>query len=321
VPGLPEPYDTAHLKVYYPAAPTDSLEERMSGVVTAAAQGAPLPIVILLPGINVGPESFRWWAEDLVARGYVVVTYALVGENFGGSIGITPGIDLGRLSPETFGTGPTASALTAVHAELAAINARAPLQGLLDLDRVAVGGHSAGGTVALQATDREWFPWLRAGFSYAAHTMAAMALGWPEGAVLPLRDLVPRLLVSGDRDGVMAASAVRYGEGDGRREDEGRVDPVSRTFAASLPHGHGVSHHLVIAGANHFLPAVPLDPTSSRSFLDPEPDGDTDAQRALLADVVGTFLDAFVKEDPAAAELLDTWRTQPPAGATRFDRD
>jgi dienelactone hydrolase len=306
VPGLPAPLDTAHVKVFYPAAPVDDLAERMTGVVAADAGRAPYPVVLLCPGINVTPDSYRWLAVALAERGYAVVTYALVEEVFGTGPAISPGIDVARITPETFGSAPSGIAIQPVLDAVAKVGG--PLEGLLDLDRVALGGHSAGGTVVLQSGDPAWFPQVRAVFTYGAHAMSSTVLGWPAGHVLTLSDELPVLLLTGDRDGVMAASAVRYGEETGER-----VDPVERTFDRSFSGGRGDIRHVVLRGANHFAMAHPVDPTSARSFLDEPADGDQELVRAALAEGVGLFLDGHLRDDAAARAELDTWTTAPPA--------
>ncbi|MCP5095711.1 MAG: alpha/beta hydrolase, partial [Chloroflexi bacterium] len=68
------PHDTLTMKVYYPAAPTNSDTERMTGVVAADTVQAPFPVVIILPGINVGMEAYQWLAMRLAKTGLVVVT-------------------------------------------------------------------------------------------------------------------------------------------------------------------------------------------------------------------------------------------------------
>lgn len=306
VPGLEPPFDTAHLKVFYRAAPTGDLDERMTGVVAADAGLAPYPVVLLCPGINVTPDSYRWLAVALAGLGYAVVTYALVEEVYGTGVAISPGIDVTKITPDTFGTAPSGNALQAVLDAVAKLGG--PLEGLLDLDRVGLGGHSAGGTVVLQSGDPRWFPQVRAVFTYGAHAMASTILGWPVGHVLDLCDDLPVLLLTGDRDGVMAASAVRYGEETGDRRD-----PVERTFETSFAGGRGDVHHVVLRGANHFAMAHPLDPTSARSFLDEPSVGDGDDVRAALALAVTLFLDGHLRGDAAAREELASWSTAPPA--------
>lgn len=307
VPGLPEPLDTAHLKVFYPADPVGDMSERMTGVVRADVSRAPYPVVLLFNGINVAADSYRWLATALAERGFVAVTFTLVEEVFGTGIAVSPGIDVDLVRPERFGTGPCGIAVQPVLDALAKLSG--PLDGLLDLDRVALFGHSGGGTVVLQSASLAWFPSVRAVVTYGAHAMASTVLGWPVGHVLDLCDDVAVLLMTGEHDGVMAASAVRYGEEAG----EGRVDPVERTYDRSFAGGRGDVHHLVLRGANHFTVAHPLDPTSARAFLDEPATGDEDAARSAIADAIELFLRGALRGDTAAAEQLRSWDTAPPA--------
>jgi len=309
VPGLSAPFDTAHVKVFYPAAPTRDDAERMTGVVAADASSAPYPVVLLLPGINVTPDSYRWLAVALAARGYAVAVYAVVEQVFGAGTAVSPGVDVARITPDGVGSAPSGIALRPVLDAVAALGQAAPLSGLLDLDRVALVGHSAGGAVVLQSARRDWVPGLRAVATYGAHLMAATQLGWPPATFLPVPEPLPVLLAAGEHDGVMAASAVRYGEGD----DDRRLDPVQRTWESSVAGGRDDGYLLELRGANHFTVAWPLDPTSARSFLDQPAEGDEDALRAVLAEAFGLFLDAHVREDAAAAQQLEGWLTQPPA--------
>lgn len=91
VDGVSAPWDAIHLRVFYPSAPTGDEQERMTGIVAADAALAPYPVVILMPGINVGPDSYRWLATHLAGLGYAVVTYSWVTDIMPGQRGISPG--------------------------------------------------------------------------------------------------------------------------------------------------------------------------------------------------------------------------------------
>ena len=114
IPGSQAPYDRASLKIYYPSQPTGSDEERNSGVVPAATEGAPYPVALLLPGINVGPESYGWLARQLAETGVVTVTYTLVAEEMPGYISLTPGLSIAALTPENYGKMPSGTAIAPV---------------------------------------------------------------------------------------------------------------------------------------------------------------------------------------------------------------
>lgn len=310
--GAPAPFDTLHLKVFYPAAPTGGEVERMTGVIPADLARGRMPVVIFFNGINVGAESYAWLAIALARQGIVVVLFNWVGETLPGVIGLTNGLDLTRVTPQTYGSAPTAPAIAPMLDELERLDRSGPLRGALALDRVALGGHSAGGTVALHNADPRYFPQVVAGFSYAGHTMAATMLGFAPGTVLACASNLPLLLMCGGRDGVVAASGARYGQaGD-------PVTPVRRTFDEGIAGARGDRHLVIWRGANHFTLAHPLDETAGRSFLDWPPEGDESAMRARMAEVIGAFILSAACGDAAASARLRAlsddasveWRTK-----------
>jgi len=290
------PNDTAHVRVYYPAAPTGSDEERLTGLLPPDRTCGPRPVVIVLPAVNVAADGYRWLAVALVEAGFVAVTYNHVGELMAGLTGLSPGIDLSALTPDTFGTRPSATAVRPVLAALRELDARGTLEGMLDLGHVALGGHSAGGTVALENADPAWFPGVGAVFSYGSHTMPVAALGFGAGTVLPVGP-VPAMICAGADDGVILASADRYG----RRPGEPGHLPVARTFDEGI-RDDLVGYEVVFAGANHLLVVDPDDPTSARGFLDPEPTADPVAGRALFAEGLVAFLGRHLLRDSSAGD-------------------
>ncbi|MFD3326645.1 hypothetical protein [Streptomyces sp. NPDC058701] len=293
VPGLNEPFDTAHLRVFYPARPTGSDAERLTGVIPADAGHAPFPVVVLLPGVNVPADSYRWLAVLLAGRGLVTVTAELVGELFGGSHGVTPGIDLGAVAPGVYGTRATTPLIGAVLSALAALPSGSPPAGLMDLRRVVIGGHSAGGTVALQSAGH--VPGLRGVFTYGAHTRVAAFLGHPPGTALPVSTTAPVLLISGEHDGVITGSADRYAAAPAAGADpaaaEAPADPVELTFREALTDNGGEHAWVRVAGAGHFAVCDPVDPTSARAFLE-EPAGSGDTAREVIGALVAAFCTA-----------------------------
>lgn len=280
LPEAPAPYHALHVKAYYPAAPSGSESERMTGQIPADGTRAPLPVVIFLNGINIGIESYHWLALELAGAGFLTVLYSHIAETLPGVIGLTPGIDLSKARPETYGSGPTCPAIAPILELLARWNAQEghPLNHMLDLERVSLGGHSAGGTVALQSA--RFFPQVQAVFAYAGHTMASTLLGFPPATVLPV-SARRILLMRGDRDGVIAASQARYGT------DSAHHDPVSATFQAASAEE---IWQVLIPGANHFSIAHPIDETSGRIFLDEETTRPAAELRAQILGVILAFL-------------------------------
>ena len=190
---------------------------------------------------------------------------------------------------------------------------------MVDLDKVVVGGHSAGGTVALHSSDPGWVPGLRAVFAYGGHTMVATALGHGEAAVVAIPANVPVMLLAGDRDGVISASRDRYRRDHathgGHADDGGHRahDPVRRTFDEAIGHRRGDSWLVELAGAGHFAVCHPVDTTTGRAFLEPDPVVDPTV-RELLGDLIAAFVAANVGladstglEKFVAHELVAHW--------------
>jgi predicted dienelactone hydrolase len=313
VDGAPAPYNTIQLKVFYPAQLSGSAPERNLGVVPADNAQAPFPIVILFNGINCGPELYQWLAIALAERGVVAVTFAWVAENLPGMVALTPGVDLKMLMPDRYGQGPTASAFPALLKELERLNAAGVLAGLLNLGRVILGGHSAGGRVAIESASPAFFPQVCAAFAYGAHTAAVMQLGYPAGKILPLPDRLPLLLMGGTQDGVIANSSDRYGV-----TWERATTPVERTFHEAIQGGRDDSYLLLLEGANHFSFIEPFDATTGTAFLDFEATQPGPDLRSLMADTVGRFIDAHGRKQPKALAALNQRLGSPPPLVASF---
>ena len=284
LPNASAPYNVLHLKIYYPAAPTNSDAERMSGVIPADKSHTPMPVVIFFNGINVGMESYHWLAVKLAEANIVTVMYTHVAETLPNVIGLTPAIDLSKVKPDTYGSGATCPAIQPILDSLAQLNddEKSPLHQVLDLNNIILGGHSAGGTVALQ--NGQFFDQVKAVFSYAGHTMASTMLGFAPGTVLNIGSK-RTLLMRGDKDGVIAASRIRYGT------DEQSPDPVEKTFdEAYQPSAGSEAYDVLVKGANHFAIAHPLDETTGRFFLDMEMTRPAEEIRNQIASLVLSFI-------------------------------
>jgi hypothetical protein len=273
------PNNTVHLKIHYPAQLPGTPDERNSGMVAAISDTPPFPVVILLPGINVGPEGLSWLAHDLTSKGMIVVSYCLVGEEFAGLVSATPGLDIAALGPALYGQKASAIALGPILDELAACHKKGLLAGRFDLTQVILGGHSAGGTAALVNANPAWFKGVKGAFAYAAHTAAATMLGHPQGTMNAICPDVPCLIMGGANDGVIAESAGRYGDPPG--DTTGRV---IATFDQAISRNESDCLLAIVRGANHFSIISPKDHATGRAFLD---------QAETLRDAPG-FLGAII---------------------------
>ncbi|TVQ16531.1 MAG: dienelactone hydrolase [Leptolyngbya sp. DLM2.Bin15] len=308
VQGASAPYDTLHLKVFYPGQLSKDDQTQNFGMVPADLSQAPFPIVIFLNGINCGTELYQWLAVTLAERGLVVVTFNWVAENIPGMVALTPGVDLAMMAPTQYGTGPTATALPTIIRELEDLQRQGVLAGLLDLDRIILGGHSAGGRVAIENASPTFFSNVVAAFAYGAHSAATVQLGYEAGKILPLPDQLPLLLMGGTRDGVIFNSSHRYGI-----TWEQAQTPVVRTFQEAIAGGRNDSYLCIVEGANHFSIADGVDGTTGRPFLDYPETQPAETLRSLLAETIGLFIDAHVRaKEDAIAALDQRLRTPPP---------
>ena len=272
-------------------------------------------MVILLPGINVGPEAYTWLAHDLARQGIVTVTFTLVAEEMPGYVSLTPGLSIPALMPDDYGKSPSATALSPILKELQALNTSGVLEGILDLGKVVLGGHSAGGSTALLNARPDWFEGVCAVFSYGAHAGAATALGYPEDAMFELPSSLPTLVMGGTRDGCIANSAARYGEGE-----TSATDRVERTFDEALDADRGDCYLAIIDGANHFSMAWPEDTSTGRPFIDlPTTRADEDLRQFLSA-LICQFTTAVTKDDSQAREQLESALLHPHPMVSRGDR-
>ncbi|NEQ29229.1 MAG: dienelactone hydrolase, partial [Microcoleus sp. SIO2G3] len=210
---------------------------------------------------------------------------------------LTPGVDLDSLRPDTYGKRITASALPALLSAIDRLQSTGILAGLLNLQQIVLGGHSAGGRVAIESANPKFVPQIAAAFAYGAHTAAVVQLGFPPATILPLPDALPLLLIGGTCDGVIAQSGQLYGV-----SWEQPTTPILRTFREAIAGGSD-AYLLLIEGANHYCISHPLDETTRRSIDFPATQPEAQ-QREVLAEAIGRFIDAQVRQQSDTLELL-----------------
>ncbi|MFB2917509.1 MULTISPECIES: alpha/beta hydrolase family protein [Aerosakkonema] len=293
------PHDTIFLKVLYPARIASENIQAYQGVIPADSAKAPFPVVIFFSGFNCEPALYQWLAVELVERGLVVVTFAWVAEYLPGIVGITPGVNIAMSAPDTYGTGATALALPAILAELDRLQMQGILAGMLDLQKIVLGGHSGGGRLALENADPRFYPQVAAAFSYGAHSAAATMLGFAPGTFLPLPSELPMLLIGGTRDGVIAASRGMYGLS---KADPGKS--IEETFDKAIVGGREDCYLVLLEGANHFSITYPPDATTGSSLFDLPATQPEERIRSLLSEIVGLFIEAHIRHKPEALQAL-----------------
>jgi predicted dienelactone hydrolase len=315
VKNATSPYDTIHLKIFYPAQMSGSELEKTQGIIPADSQKAPFPVVIFFGGVNCGPENYQWLAVKLAERGIVVITFAWVAENFPGIIALTPGVDTQMLAPNTYGTAPTASALPALLAELECLQTDGLLAGMLNLQQIILGGHSAGGRIALENANPEFFPQVAAAFGYAAHSAAPMMLGFPSDTFLPLPSTLPMLLMGGTSDGVIANSRHIYGI-----KEDSPTRSIIRTFREAITGNRNHAYLMIIEGANHYSMVHPQDSTTDRAFLDFPATQLEENIRSLIEKSIALFIDAHVRQKSEAFTALDKMQNESHPLIATFER-
>ena len=217
-----------------------------------------------------------------------------------GYISLTPGLSIGALTPDHYGQEPSATAVAPILAELCGVNENGVLAGTLDLQRVVLGGHSAGGTVALLNARPDWFPGICAAFSYGAHAGAATALGYDADAMFDLPSQLPVLLMGGTRDGCIANSSERYGD-----TQASATERVERSFDEALDCDRGDCYLAIIDGANHFSLAWPEDHCTGRPFIDLPTTRDDAAIRSMLCALIVQFTRAVTRDDETMHRRLE----------------
>ncbi len=301
------PYDTLHLKIFYPAEFKQSEAEQNFGIIPADMAQAPFPVVIFFNGVNCELNSYQWLMEKLALTGLVVIGFNWIAENLPGIISLSPGVDIEQWQPNRYGTGVTASALPALLTLLERLQQQGILAGKLDLNKIIIGGHSAGGRVAIESANPNFYPQIIASFAYGAHTLGGINFGYEPKTVLPLPDSRPLLLMGGTCDGVIANSTQRYG-----MTEKDPTYSLLHTFSEGLTGGRKDSYLVLLEGANHFSITHPFDPTTGRAFLD-FPSSQPEAEiRSLITELLTLFINAHVRAKPQALPKLQHLLTTNP---------
>jgi pimeloyl-ACP methyl ester carboxylesterase len=292
------PFDTLTLRVFYPALDEVGERELETGLLRPDPARAPFPVVIFFPGVNCSEHTYHWLAIELAARGLAVVTFTWVAENLPGRVSLTPGLNRAMLTPEAYGTGLSATTLPAILAALQRVDDSTVLAGSLDLNRIVLGGHSAGGMMALMNADPRRLPPVVAAFSYCASPLPTLALGgWPPGVIAPLPSATPLLMLGATEDGIGDLHNRTLGLGS-----QSGADTIAATFEQAVTSTRGDAYLAILRGANHHSICHPRDDTLGRTFADSPATADEGALRELLASLIRAFISKHVLQQASTLE-------------------
>ncbi len=295
------PYDTIHLKVFYPGLIPDQPPPDQD-LIPVDTQDAPFPVVIFLSGFNCHPNMYEWLAISLASRGMVVITFSWIEEYSPDIVSLTPGFNIDNWKPNNYGKKSSSSTLPAIINELEKLNRSGHLAGMLDLKNIILGGHSAGGRIAMENADPKYYP-VAAAFSYGASSVAPVMLGYEPGKILPLPNRKPLLIIGGTRDGVIGKMSSNYGFSSDPNE------AVEKTFEEGILGGRNDSYLLLLEGANHFTISHPMDQTTANPFLDYPATQPENELRSLMIEIIGLFIDTHVRKKLTAKDSLNQYLT------------
>ncbi len=287
IPEATPPYNNLQIKFYYPAELDIKNPAHRMGMASANHSKAPFPVVILMPGMNIDPAGYRWIAEALGQYGIATLCYQFMAEEIPGMVFSSPGLKLSAMRPDTFGKSTSSTVLPHLLQYLQSQHEKGILQNCLNLDRIILGGHSAGGLMAMLNAQPDWFEGVCGCFSYGASTATNPMLGWGENDMLPLPSRLPTLLMGGTRENDIS-NASGSSDLDSASQQAKRI---VQTFEQCLSPLDGKNWLLLIKDATHLMPVYPSDDTTGLGFLSPDSQQSQDEQRSLFFAALQLFIE------------------------------
>ena len=176
--------------------------------------------------------------------------------------------------------------------ELEEISRRADIDGQIDKERIAIGGHSFGAVISMIKTglyvkDEYRGSW---GETYDARFQAAVLLSAPGPAMKEMADNA--------FDGLRKPLIATGGTNDVGRVDRGELTPAEWRKQAYLLAPPGDKYSLITEGSDHYLGGL---------ICNAERGGEPDHTAVEIIRAMTTaFLDAYIKQDEAAMDYLQT---------------
>lgn len=289
-------------KLYYPALDNPQPDTTSTFYFPPDTSGAPYPVLIFQPGANTNLEQYSWLYEHMASYGYIAVSF---NEIAGGPGASENNLENLIMSFSLNFPNPTVKAvLTLLNRANSGddVPNSVILTGMIDTSRIAIGGHSYGGAIALFSGLRSFYQpegILKAVFTYGVHLFSSTEPITLYDAIID----VPLLDMAGTR------AAVGNGK-DTTGTERTEAERVKLTFEHAVPEGDNTRYLLLVRNANHTAFANYADPTVDRSFQEeqhcqnPLVLSNKAAQR-IFKHYLTAFLKTYVEDSAEAKPFLE----------------
>ncbi len=270
--------------------------------VTDPVQGRPIPLRILYPdgegsfplvvystGAFCLPQLYDLVTAHWVSHGYVVILPNHLD---------SPNTPAPRPDQYSLMLPSRIRELSFVLDELDVITERAGIIGIVDAEHVAAAGHSFGAVIAMMKTGVNLIEGTTGDWGIAADPrfQAAILMSAPGRGPGPIG--MEGVLADNAYDGLIKPLMATGGTNDVGRVDPGDMTPGewrTQVYRLAAP---GDKYAVIVEGADHYMGGLICN---AERGGEPDPGG-----VAIVAAMTTVFLDAYLKEDSAALEYLQS---------------